>query len=55
MAEIVRAIKRAEVAEDIAHEATIEKQKQRVNALDRKANPHRYRLSSSATPTSIRM
>ena len=45
--EIDKAIKRAEIAErkDIAHEATIEKQKQRIDALDRKANPHRYHLS----------
>ena len=57
MAEIDKAIKRAEVAErkNIAHEATIEKQKQRIDALDRKANPHRYRLSSGATLTGIRM
>ena len=57
MAEIDMAIKRAEVAErkNIAHEATIKKQKQRMNTLDRKANPHRYRLSSGATLTSIRM
>lgn len=43
MAEIEKAIKRAEIAErkHIAHEATIEKQKQRIDALDRKANPHR--------------
>ena len=41
-AEIDKAIKRAEVAErkNIAHEVTIEKQKQRIDALDRKANPH---------------
>ena len=57
MAEIDKAIKRAEVAErkNIAHEATIEKQKQRIDALDRKVNPHRYRLSSGATLTGIRM
>ena len=57
MAEIDKAIKRAEVAErkNIAHEATIEKQKQRIDALDRKANPHRYRLSSGATLTGIRI
>ena len=40
---------------NIAHEATIEKQKQRIESLDRKANPHRYRLSSGATLTGIRM
>ena len=57
MAEIEKAIKRAEIAErkHIAHEATIEKQKQRIDALDRKANPHRYCLSSGATLTGIRM
>ena len=57
MAEADRAIKRAESAEqkNIAHEATIEKQKQRIDALDRKANPHHCRLSSGATLTSIRM
>ena len=57
MAEIDKAIKRAEVAErkNIAHEATIEKQKQLIDALDRKANPHRYRLSSGATLTNVYM
>ena len=57
MAEIDKAIKRAEIAErkNIAHEATIEKQKQRIETLDRKANPHRYRLSSGATLTGIRI
>ena len=57
MEEIDKAIKRAEVAErkNIAHEASIEKQKQRIDTLDRKANPHRYRLSSGATLTGIRM
>ena len=42
MAEIEKAIKRAEIAErkNIAHEDTIEKQKQRIETLDRKANPH---------------
>ena len=57
MAEIDKAIKRAEIAERkiIAHEATIEKQKQRIDTLDRKANPHRYCLSSGATLTGIRM
>ena len=57
MAEIDMAIKRAEVAErkNIAHEATIKKQKQRIDTLDKKANPHRYRLSSGATLTGIHM
>ena len=57
MAEIDKAIKRAEIAErkNIAHKATIEKQKQRIDTLDRKANPYRYRLSSGATLTGIRM
>ena len=57
MAEIAKAIKRAEITErkNIAHKATIEKQKQRIDTLDRKANPHRYRLSSGATLTGIRM
>ena len=57
MVEIDKAVKRAEVAErkNIAHETTIEKQKQRIDTLDRKANPHRYRLSSGATLTGIRM
>ena len=57
MAEIDMAIKRAEVAERkiIAHEATIEKQKQRIDTLDRRANPHRYCLSSDATLIGIRM
>ena len=57
MAEIDKAIKRAEIAErkNIAHEATIEKQKQRIDTLDKKANPHRYCLSSGATLTGIRM
>ena len=57
MAEIDKAIKRAEIAERklIAHEATIEKQKQCIDTLDRKANPHRYHLSSRATLTGIRM
>ena len=55
MAEIDKAIKRAEIAErkNIAHEATIEKQKQHIDALDRKANPHRYHLSSGATLTNV--
>ncbi len=57
MAEIDKAIKRTEVAERkiIAHEATIEKQKQRIDTLDRRANPHRYCLSSDATLIGIRM
>ena len=57
MVEIDKVIKRAEVAErkNITHESTIEKQKQRIDTLDRKANPHRYRLSSGATLTGIRM
>ena len=57
MAEIDKAIKRAEITErkNIAHEATIEQQKQRINALDRKATPHRYRLSSGATLTNVHM
>lgn len=57
MAEIDKAIKRAEIAErkSIAYEATIEKQKQRIDTLDRRANPHRYCLSSGATLTGIRM
>ena len=57
MAEIDKAIKRAEVAERmiIAHEVTIEKQKQRIDTLDRRANPHRYRLSSGVALTGIRM
>ena len=57
MVELDKAIKRAEVAErkSIVHEATIEKQKQRIDTLDRKANPHRYRLSSGTTLIGIRM
>ena len=57
MAEIDKAIKRAEIAErnNIAHEATIEKQKQRIDALDITVNPHRHRLSSGTTLTRIRM
>lgn len=57
MTEIDKAIKRAEIAErkNIAHETTIEKQKQRINILDRKANPHRYCLSSGATLTNVYM
>ena len=50
-AEIDKAVRRAEVAEqkNNTHEATIERQKQHINSLDRKANPHRYRLSSGAS------
>ena len=57
MVEIDKSIKRAEIAErkNIAHEATIEKQKQCIETLDRKANPHRYCLSSGATLIGIRM
>ena len=57
MAEIDKAIKRAEVAErkNSTYVTTIEKQKQRIDLLDRKANPHRYRLSSGATLTNIYM
>ena len=57
MAEIDKAIKRAEIAErkNIAHEASIEKQKQRIDTHDRKANQHRYCLSSGATLTGIRI
>lgn len=57
MAEIDKAIKRAEIAErkNIVHEATIGKQKQRIDTLDRKVNPHRYHLSSGATLTNIYM
>ena len=57
MAEIDKAIKRAEIAErkNIAYEAIIEKQKQRIDTLDRKANPHRYRLSSGATLMNLKM
>lgn len=57
MAEIDKAIKRAEVAErkNSTYVTTIEKQKQRIDSLDRKANPHRYRLSSGATLTNLYM
>lgn len=48
--EIHAAIKRAETAErKVAEkEAVIERQKNRIDELDRKANPQRYRLSSGA-------
>ena len=43
--EIDAAIRRAEIAEK---ETVIERQKNRIDELDRKANPQRYRLSSGA-------
>lgn len=48
--EIAAAIRRAEAAEKkcTEHEQTIERQKQKITALDRKVNPQRYRLSSRA-------
>ena len=48
--EIDKAIHRAEVAERQAKEkdAVIERQNQRIEQLDRKANPLRYQLSSGA-------
>lgn len=48
--EIDAAIRRAEIAERKAaeKEAVIERQKRRIDELDRKANPQRYRLSSGA-------
>lgn len=48
--EIDTAIRRAEIAERKAaeKEAVIEKLKNRIDELDRKANPQRYRLSSGA-------
>lgn len=48
--EIDAAIRRAEIAERKAaeKEAVIERQKNRIDKLDRKANPQRYRLSSGA-------
>ena len=48
--EIDVAIRRAEIAERKAaeKEAVIERQKRRIDELDRKANPQRYRLSSGA-------
>lgn len=49
-AEIAKAISRAEAAEkqSAVKEATILKQKQRIEELDRIAHPERYRLSSGA-------
>ena len=46
--EIDTAIRRAEIAErkTAEKEAVIERQKNRIDELDRKANPQRYRLSS---------
>lgn len=48
--EIEAAIRRAEIAERKAadKEAVIERQKNRIDELDHKANPQRYRLSSGA-------
>ncbi len=48
--EIDKAIRRAETAERQSKEkdAVIDKQKQHIDQLDRKANPHRYQLSSGA-------
>ena len=48
--EIDAAIRRAEIAERKAadKETVIERQKNRFEELDRKTNPHRYRLSSGA-------
>lgn len=48
--EIDKAISRAEVAERQSKEkdSVIDRQKQRIDQLDRKANPQRYRLSSGA-------
>lgn len=48
--EIDAAIRRAEIAEQktAEKEAVIERQKNRIDELDRKANPQRYRLSSGA-------
>lgn len=48
--EIDAAIKRAETAEwkSVKKDTIIERQKNRIDELDRKANPHRYRLSSGA-------
>lgn len=48
--EIDKAISRAEVAERQSKEKdfVIDRQKQRIDKLDRKANPQRYRLSSGA-------
>lgn len=48
--EIDTAIRRAEIAEQesVENETVIERQKYRIDELDRKDNPHRYRLSSGA-------
>ena len=48
--EIDTAIRRAEIAErkTAEKEAVIERQKNRIDELDHKANPQRYRLSSGA-------
>lgn len=48
--EIDAAIRRAEIAEQksVEKETIIERQKNRIDELDRKANPQRYRLSSGA-------
>lgn len=48
--EIDAAIRRAEIAErkDVEKEAVIARQKNRIEELDRKANPQRYQLSSGA-------
>lgn len=48
--EIDAAIRRAEIAEQKSAEkdTVIERQKNRIDELDRKANPHRYRLSFGA-------
>lgn len=48
--EIDAAIRRAEIAEQksVEKETVIERQKNRINELDRKANPQRYQLSSEA-------
>lgn len=48
--EIDKAIHRAESAEQQSKEkdSVIDKQNQRIDLLDRKANPHRYQLSSGA-------
>lgn len=48
--EIDAAIRRAEIAEQksVENETVIERQKNRIDELDRKVNPQRYRLSSGA-------
>ena len=48
--EIDAAIRRAEIAEQksVEKETVIERQKNRIDELDRKVNPQRYRLSSGA-------